>query len=94
MMKILSSEYDEANDKIVSDYKTLISNLDQKIKNTSMKNDEILKEENDKLEQAKILEEKHKEKLEQKVKESDKLIEKNVEIKQSIINVTQRTDGH
>ena len=87
----LSSEYDEANDKIVSDYKTLISNLDQKIKNTSMKNDEILKEENDKLEQAKILEEKHKEKLEQKVKESDKLIEKNVEIKQSIINVTQRT---
>ena len=64
----LSSEYDEANDKIVSDYKTLISNLDQKIKNTSMKNDEILKEENDKLEQAKILEEKHKEKLEQNIK--------------------------
>ena len=87
----ISSEYDEANDKIVSDYKTLISNLDQKIQITSVNNEEILKEEEEKLNQAKILEEQHKEKLEQKVKDSDKLIEKNVEIKQSIINVTQRT---
>ena len=87
----ISSEYDEANDKIVSDYKTLISNLDQKIQITSVNNDLIIKEEKEKLEQAKILEEQHKEKLEQKVKDSDKLIEKNVEIKQSIINVTQRT---
>ncbi len=87
----ISSEYDEASDKIVSDYKNLISNLDQKIQITSVNNEEILKEEKDKLKQAKLLEEKHKEKLEQKVKDSDKLIEKNVEIKQSIINVTQRT---
>ena len=87
----ISSEYDEASDKIVSDYKTLISNLDQKILVTSLNNDEIIKEEKEKLKQAKILEEQHKEKLEQKVKDSDKLIEKNVEIKQSIINVTQRT---
>ena len=87
----ISSEYDEANDKIVSDYKTLIANLDSKIQITSLNNEEILKEEEEKLNQAKILEEQHKEKLEQKVKDSDKLIEKNVEIKQSIINVTQRT---
>ena len=87
----LSSEYDEANDKIINDYKTLITNLDQKIQMTLVNNDNILKEEDEKLKSAKILEEQHKEKLEQKVKDSDKLIEKNVEIKQSIINVTQRT---
>ena len=87
----LSSEYDEANDKIINDYKTLITNLDQKIQMTLINNDNILKEEEEKLKSAKILEEQHKEKLEQKVKDSDKLIEKNVEIKQSIINVTQRT---
>jgi hypothetical protein len=87
----LSSEYDEANDKIINDYKTLITNLDQKIQMTLISNDNILKEEEEKLKSAKILEEQHKEKLEQKVKDSDKLIEKNVEIKQSIINVTQRT---
>ena len=87
----LSSEYDEANDKIINDYKTLITNLDQKIQMTLLNNDSILKEEQEKLKSAKILEEQHKEKLEQKVKDSDKLIEKNVEIKQSIINVTQRT---
>ena len=87
----LSSEYDEANDKIINDYKTLITNLDQKIQKTLINNENILKEEEEKLKSAKILEENHKEKLEQKVKDSDKLIEKNVEIKQSIINVTQRT---
>ena len=87
----LSSEYDEANDKIINDYKTLITNLDQKIQMTLIKNESILREEDEKLKSAKILEEQHKEKLEQKVKDSDKLIEKNVEIKQSIINVTQRT---
>ena len=87
----LSSEYDEANDKIINDYKTLITNLDQKIQMTLLNNENILKEEDEKLKSAKILEEQHKEKLEQKVKDSDKLIEKNVEIKQSIINVTQRT---
>ena len=87
----LSSEYDEANDKIINDYKTLITNLDQKIQMTLINNDNILREEEEKLKSAKILEEQHKEKLEQKVKDSDKLIEKNVEIKQSIINVTQRT---
>ena len=87
----LSSEYDEANDKIINDYKTLITNLDQKIQMTLVENENILKEEDEKLKSAKILEEQHKEKLEQKVKDSDKLIEKNVEIKQSIINVTQRT---
>ena len=87
----LSSEYDEANDKIINDYKTLITNLDQKIQMTLVKNESILKEEDEKLKSAKILEEQHKEKLEQKVKDSDKLIEKNVEIKKSIINVTQRT---
>ena len=87
----ISSEYDEASDKIVTDYKKLISNLDQKIQITSVNNEEILKDEKEKLKQAKILEEEHKVKLEQKVKDSDKLIEKNVEIKQSIINVTQRT---
>ena len=87
----LSAEYDEANDKIISDYKILINNLDQKIQLTMLNNDNILKEEEEKLKEAKILEEQHKEKLEQKVKDSDKLIEKNVEIKQSIINVTQRT---
>ena len=86
-----SAEYDEANDKIINDYKTLITNLDQKIQLTMKNNENILKEEEEKLKQAKILEEQHKEKLEQKVKDSDKLIEKNVEIKQSIINVTQRT---
>jgi len=87
----ISTEYDEASDKIISDYKTLITNLDQKIQITSVNNEVILKEEKEKLKQEKIMEEKHKEKLEQKVKDSDKLIEKNVEIKQSIINVTQRT---
>ena len=78
----ISAEYDEANDKIISDYKTLISNLNQKIQLTMINNDNILKEE-EKLKDTKILEEQDKEKLEQKVKDSDKLIEKNVEIKQS-----------
>ena len=87
----ISSEYDEANDKIINDYKTLITNLDQKIQMTLINNENILKDEEEKLKSAKMLEEQHKEKLEQKVKDSDKLIEKNVEIKQSIINVTQRT---
>jgi hypothetical protein len=35
----ISAEYDEANDKIISDYKTLISNLDQKIQLTMINND-------------------------------------------------------
>ena len=39
----LSSEYDEANDKIINDYKTLITNLDQKIQMTLVNNDNILK---------------------------------------------------
>ena len=60
----LSAEYDEANDKIISDYKTLINNLDQKIQLTMLNNDNILKEEEEKLKEAKILEEQHKEKLE------------------------------
>ena len=87
----LSSEYDEAVDKIVTDYKKLIEKLDEKIIQTKEINNNILKEKEEKLKQAKKLEDEHKEKLEQKVKDSDKLIEKNVEIKQSIINATQRT---
>ena len=87
----LSCEYNEATESIEEDYKRLISNLDKKISETTEKNDKILKEKKQKLEEAKILEDIHKEKLEQKVKDSDKLIEKNVEIKQSIINATQRT---
>ena len=87
----ISSEYDEATDKIVDDYKKLVSNLDTKIAQTKEINDNLLKEKEEKLKEAKKLEDEHKEQLEQKVKESDKLIEKNVEIKQSIINATQRT---
>ena len=87
----ISSEYDEATDKIVEDYKKLIENLDKKIAETIDINSNILKLKEQKLKEAKQLEDEHKTKLEQKVKESDKLIEKNVEIKQSIINATQRT---
>ena len=87
----ISSEYDEATDKIVEDYKKLVENLDQKIKETIEVNNSIMKNQEEKLKEAKLLEDEHKIKLEEKVKESDKLIEKNVEIKQSIINATQRT---
>ena len=87
----ISSEYDEATDKIVEDYKKLVSNLDMKIAQTKEINENLLKDKDEKLKEAKKLEDEHKEQLEQKVKESDKLIEKNVEIKQSIINATQRT---
>ena len=87
----ISSEYDEATDKIIEDYKKLVENLDRKISETKEINTNILKLKEEKLKEAKQLEDEHKTKLEQKVKESDKLIEKNVEIKQSIINATQRT---
>ena len=87
----ISSEYDEASEKIVEDYKKLVENLDHKIKETIEVNNQIIKEGEEKLREAKLLEDQHKIKLEEKVKESDKLIEKNVEIKQSIINATQRT---
>ena len=87
----LGCEYDEANDKIIQDYEKLLKNLQEKINLTAEKNEKILDEEREKLKKAEELEKTHKAKLEEKVKESDKLIEKNVEIKQSIINVTQRT---
>ena len=85
------SEYDDATDKIVEDYKKLLSELDDKIKKMKEINNKVLLDKEDKLLQAKMLEIQHKMKLEEKVKESDKLIEKNVDIKQSIINATQRT---
>lgn len=87
----ITSEYDDATDKIVEDYKRLVTNLDNKILQTKEANELLLKQKEEELRIAKRLEDEHKEKLEQKVKESDKLIEKNVEIKQSIINATQRT---
>ena len=87
----ISSEYDEATAKIVDDNKILVSNLDSKIKTMKEINTKLIIDKEDKLTQAIILEDLHKKKLEEKVKESDKLIEKNVDIKQSIINATQRT---
>ena len=87
----ISGEYDEATETIVEDYKKLIEKLDKKIKETIDINNSLLKERHEKLLKEKNLEDEHKTKLEEKVKESDKLIEKNVEIKQNIINATQRT---
>ena len=87
----LSGEYDEATETIVEDYKKLIEKLDRKIKETIDLNNNALKERYEMLLKEKKLEDTHKIKLEEKVKESDKLIEKNVEIKQNIINATQRT---
>ena len=87
----ISSEYDYATAKIVDDYKILVSNLDEKMKSMKEINTKLISDKEEKLKQAKILEDQHKKKLEEKVKESDKLIEKNVDIKQSIINATQRT---
>ena len=87
----INSEYDYATSKIVDDYKILVSNLDNKMKSMKEINTKLILDKEEKLKQAKILEDQHKRKLEEKVKESDKLIEKNVDIKQSIINATQRT---
>ena len=87
----IGSEYDEATAKIIEDYKLLVLNLDNKMKKMKEMNTKIIIDKEEKLKQAKLLEDQHKKKLEEKVKESDKLIEKNVDIKQSIINATQRT---
>ena len=87
----LSCEYNDATDQIIQDYKKLVENLDKKMNVTKEKNRKILDEKNNRLEQAKKQEDEHKSKLEEKIKDSDKLIEKNVEIKQNIINATQRT---
>ena len=87
----LSCEYNEATDQIVEDYKKLVENLDRKMAETKERNTKILKEKESRLEEARKKEDEHKLKLEEKVKDSDKLIEKNVEIKQNIINATQRT---
>ena len=87
----LSCEYNEATDQIVQDYKQLVENLDKKMSETKERNTKILLEKESRLEEAKKKEDEHKLKLEEKVKDSDKLIEKNVEIKQNIINATQRT---
>ena len=87
----ISSEYDEATEKIVEDYKKLVLNIDNKMKTMKEINTKQIIDREEKLIQAKILEDQHKKKLEEKDKESDKLIEKNVDIKQSIINATQRT---
>ena len=87
----LSCEYNEATDQIVKDYKQLVEELDNKMSSTKEKNKKILLEKNNRLEEAKKQEDEHKSKLEEKIKDSDKLIEKNVEIKQNIINATQRT---
>ena len=87
----LSCEYNEATDQIVQDYKRLVENLDKKINETKERNNKIIMEKESRLEEAKKKEDEHKLKLEEKVKDSDKLIEKNVEIKQNIINATQRT---
>ena len=93
LMKLvnLTGEYDEATETIVEDYKKLIEKLDKKVKDTIDINNGILRERHEILLKEKKLEDEHKTKLEEKVKESDKLIEKNVEIKQNIINATQRT---
>ena len=85
------SEYDDASAKIVEDYKKLVQELEEKMKKMKEINHKIILDKEEKLKQAKILEIQHQAKLEEKVKESDKLIEKNVDIKQSIINATQRT---
>ena len=87
----LSCEYNDATDQIVQDYKMLVENLDKKMNVTKEQNKKILNEKNNRLEAAKKQEDEHKSKLEEKIKDSDKLIEKNVEIKQNIINATQRT---
>ena len=87
----MSSEYDNAIYDMVNDYEKLLKNKSENIIKTKETNTKIKEEEKQKLEKALLLEEEHQAKLESKVKESDKLIEKNVEIKQSIINVTQRT---
>ena len=87
----ISCEYDEATDQIVKDYTKLKKNLEEKINEAKERNTRILLEKENKLDEAKKKEDEHKLKLEEKVKDSDKLIEKNVEIKQNIINATQRT---
>ena len=85
------SEYDDASAKIVEDYKKLVSELEDKMKKMKEINNKLIIDKEEQLKQARLLELQHKKKLEEKVKESDKLIEKNVDIKQSIINATQRT---
>ena len=85
------SEYDDASAKIVEDYKKLVAELDEKMVKMKEVNNKMILDKEDQLMQAKLLELQHQKKLEEKVKESDKLIEKNVDIKQSIINATQRT---
>ena len=84
-------EYDEASETIVEDYKKLIEKYDKKVEETFKRNSEILEQRKKILNHEKALEDIHKIKLEEKVKESDKLIDKNVEIKQNLINATQRT---
>ena len=70
------SEYDDASEKIVEDYKKLVARLESKIKKVKEINNKFILEKDERLKQAKLLEMQHKLKLEEKVKESDKLIEK------------------
>ena len=87
----LNCEYNDATDRIVEDYEKLVHDLDKEMSVTKEKNKKILHDKSNRLDAAKKLENEHKSKLEEKIKDSDKLIEKNVEIKQNIINATQRT---
>ena len=84
-------EYDEASQTIVDDYEKLINKYNKKIEETFKANNDILNERKKILSEETALEDIHKIKLEEKVKESDKLIDKNVEIKQNLITATQRT---
>ena len=84
-------EYDEASQTIVDDYQKLIEKYDNKIQEAFKTHDETIQERQKILSEETALENIHKIKLEEKVKESDKLIDKNVEIKQNLINATQRT---
>ena len=56
----IGSEYDEASAKIVEDYKQLVSNLDNKMKTMIEINTKLIIDKEEKLRQAKILEDQHK----------------------------------
>jgi hypothetical protein len=86
-----SSEYDDAIDTITSHYREMIKDLGKKIEETESRNHIDMTNLKKALEQEKVRESDFKGILDQKVHESDKIINKNAEIKKNIIDTTQRT---
>ena len=91
MLVKYSAEFDEAVDSNISDYERLIKEMDNKILDNIAKNKEEVGKLLENLEKEKMSENAHKASLDMKVQESDKIIQKNAEIKKNIIETTQRT---